>query len=74
MELRGLSTRAVNALGRHGITSREQALSSEIMRLLANEKNCGRKTLAEIEAWLQDDFLAGELSSRDVSPGYLRPR
>jgi len=50
MELRGLSTRAVNALRRHGITGREQGLSKEIMRVLANERNCGRKKLAEIDA------------------------
>jgi hypothetical protein len=53
--LRGLSARAVNALGRHGITDRQQAPGNEIMRVRAKERNCGRKTLADIEAWLRGD-------------------
>jgi len=51
-ELSQLSTRAVNALGRHGVSSRDQAREKAMMELLRNERNCGRKTLEEIERWL----------------------
>lgn len=54
MELCNLSSRAVNALGRHGVTSREQARSVSILELLENERNCGRKTLEEIARWMND--------------------
>lgn len=52
MELRQLSARAVNALGRHGISSREQAREKDVLRLLRGERNCGRKTLEEIDRWI----------------------
>lgn len=52
MELPGLSARAVNALGRHGIRSREEGRSRGIVRLLQNEPNCGLKTVEEIQRWL----------------------
>ena len=52
MELPGLSARAVNALGRHGIRSREEGRSRGIVRLLQNERNCGLKTVEEIQRWL----------------------
>jgi predicted transcriptional regulator len=53
-ELRGLSARAVNALGRHGVTSRAEARRRGVLELLRNERNCGRKTLAEIDRWMAE--------------------
>jgi predicted transcriptional regulator len=55
VELSHLSARAVNALGRHGIRTRAEAKQRKIIDLLAGERNCGRKTLSEIEQWLSDD-------------------
>jgi predicted DNA-binding protein YlxM (UPF0122 family) len=52
LELNNLSARAVNALGRHGIRTREEARHQSVLELLKNERNCGRKTLGEIEQWL----------------------
>jgi predicted transcriptional regulator len=54
LELSQLSTRAVNALGRYGVSSREQAKEKIILDRLRHERNCGRKTLSEIERWLAD--------------------
>jgi hypothetical protein len=54
IELNHLSARAVNALGRHGIRTREEARRKNAAGLLANACNCGRKTLAEIEAWMNE--------------------
>ncbi len=51
-ELSKLSARAVNALGRHNITSRDQAREKDALVILRHERNCGRKTLDEIERWL----------------------
>ena len=51
-ELNNLSARAVNALGRHGIRTREEARRQSVLEMLRNERNCGRKTLGEIEQWL----------------------
>lgn len=55
MELAHLSARAVNALGRYGINTREEARRQNVLALLQNERNCGRKTLDEIERWLSAD-------------------
>jgi len=52
MQLRGLSSRAVNALGRHSIRTREQARERNILAILPYERNCGSKTVNEIERWL----------------------
>jgi predicted transcriptional regulator len=52
VELADLSARAANALGRRKITTREEARRADVLRLLQNERNCGRKTLEEIERWL----------------------
>lgn len=52
MELSHLSVRAVNALGRHGIHTREEALTRDALELLKNERNCGRKTIDEIQRWI----------------------
>ncbi len=53
-ELCNLSARAVNVLRRHGITSRDQARLRDIAKLLDNQRNCGRKTIEEIERWMND--------------------
>ncbi len=60
IELHGLSARAANALGRHGIRSREQARRTDVMHLLRNERNCGRKTCDEIGRWIADGDTAQE--------------
>jgi hypothetical protein len=52
MELSALSPRAVNALGRHGIRTREQARQANVLERLAGERNCGRKTIDEIARWI----------------------
>lgn len=54
MELCQLSSRAVNALGRHGVKTREEARNQGILEQLKNQRNCGRKTLDEIERWMND--------------------
>lgn len=53
-ELAGLSPRAVNALGRHGIRSRATAFEINVLELLRGERNCGDKTLEEIRRWIDD--------------------
>ena len=55
MELGTLSSRAVNALGRHGIRTREEAKRCDAPGLIRNERNCGRKTLEEITHWLDGE-------------------
>lgn len=52
VELADLSSRAANALGRHKITTREEARRADVLRVLQYERNCGRKTFEEIERWL----------------------
>ncbi len=52
MELSHLSVRAVNALARHGIYTREEALTRDVLELLGNERNCGSKTIDEIQRWI----------------------
>lgn len=58
MQLHGLSPRAVNALGRHGIHTREEAVRKDVLSLLRGERNCGAKTRSEIERW-----MAGEAAN-----------
>ncbi len=53
-ELTVLSSRAVNALGRIKILSREEARRCNALELLKGARNCGRKTLNEIAAWIRD--------------------
>jgi predicted transcriptional regulator len=55
MELNSLSARALNVLGRHGIRTREQARQSDLLKRLARERNCGRKTMDEIARWMEED-------------------
>jgi hypothetical protein len=52
MELSVLSPRAVNVLGRHGIRTRKQAWQANVLERLADERNCGRKTIDEIARWI----------------------
>jgi predicted DNA-binding protein YlxM (UPF0122 family) len=55
LQLHGLSSRAVNALGRHSIRTREEALKRNILAKLPYERNCGSKTASEIERWLTSE-------------------
>jgi DNA-binding NarL/FixJ family response regulator len=52
LELSHLSARAVNALGRHGILSRQEAIRRNALDLVKSARNCGRKTLDEISEWI----------------------
>lgn len=54
-ELHSLSARGVNALGRHGITTRQDARAKDALTLLKQERNCGAKTIAEIKRWMADE-------------------
>lgn len=54
IELCHLSARAVNALGRLGINSREEARRRDVVQLLRHQRNCGIKTLDEISRWMND--------------------
>jgi hypothetical protein len=54
-ELTVLSSRAVNALGRLRIVSREEARRRNALDLLKGARNCGRKTLEEISSWIGDE-------------------
>ena len=47
-----LSARAANILGRHGIRTREEARSANLLEILGRERNCGRKTIDEIKRWM----------------------
>jgi hypothetical protein len=60
VELAGLSPRAVNALGRHGIRSRAAAFETDVLELLKGERNCGKKTLEDIRRWMDDAPCAGQ--------------
>jgi hypothetical protein len=69
VELAGLSPRAVNALGRHGIRSRVAAIEADVLQLLKGGRNCGDKALEEIRQWLRDDSctrpsMLAELAAR----------
>jgi hypothetical protein len=64
-ELRGLSARAVNALGRHGVTTRAEARHRNVLEFLRNERNCGRKTLAELERWMAETVGGAEVKPMD---------
>ena len=52
MELGSLSSRAVNALARHGIRTRAEARDRLVLDRLQNARNCGRKTVEEIRNWI----------------------
>lgn len=52
-ELANLSTRACAALQRLGVHSRQDAIAGNILDRLQNARNCGRKTLEEIDDWIR---------------------
>ena len=62
-DLASLSTRAVNVLGRHRVTSRAEAIERNLIERLQGERNCGRKTLGEIRAWIENACAREELPS-----------
>lgn len=53
-ELAGLSTRAINVLSRQGVSTREEARKAGLPGNLAGERNCGRKTIQEIQRWMDE--------------------
>ena len=55
MEMRNLSPRAVNALARHGILTRDEARCRDAVSLVKNARNCGSKTIEEIRSWIDGD-------------------
>ncbi|MFZ4484887.1 MAG: hypothetical protein ACOYOL_13020, partial [Chthoniobacterales bacterium] len=59
VELRLLSHRAINALGRHGIRNRREARQGNVIELLKGGRNCGRKTLQEVESWMNHNESNG---------------
>lgn len=52
-DLRCLSARAINVLGRHAVKTRSDARTKNLLAILPNERNCGKKTREEIERWLE---------------------
>jgi hypothetical protein len=67
IELQGLSARAVNALGRHGVHTREEAIRINVLALLNGERNCGTKTLGELERWIAGDGCLPTPSTADLA-------
>lgn len=51
-ELHRLSSRALNVLGRYGVSSPDEALAKGILQVLERERNCGIKTIQEITDWI----------------------
>lgn len=51
-ELTTLSSRAANALGRLNVRNREEARRMNVIESLKGSRNCGRKTIMEIEHWI----------------------
>jgi len=49
-----LSSRAVNALERRGVRTRREALETNVLEHLRHERNCGSKTRAEIQRWMEE--------------------
>ena len=49
-----LSTRAANVLGRLRVSTREEARAKNVAGKLRGQRNCGEKTIREIERWLGD--------------------
>ncbi|MBE2181501.1 MAG: hypothetical protein IAE97_13625 [Chthoniobacterales bacterium] len=52
-ELSQLSTRAANTLARLGITTKSDAQRCELFKELAQQRNCGSKTIQEIRQWVE---------------------
>ena len=57
-DLHSLSARAVNVLSRHGVATREEARDKNVLALLQQERNCGAKTISEIQRWMNDGAAA----------------
>ena len=49
-----LSTRAANVLGRLRVSTREEARTKNVVAKLRGQRNCGEKTIREIERWLAE--------------------
>jgi hypothetical protein len=73
MELSALSPRAVNVLGRHGIRTRKQARQANVLERLANERNCGRKTIDEIARWITEDGVSLPIGNDAMAAGVHSP-
>lgn len=68
IELQGLSPRAVNVLGRHGIRTRKDATGRDVLALTYGERNCGAKTRSEIKRWLDaNDFPPAPADTHHVA-------
>ena len=50
-----LSTRAANVLGRLRISTREEARAKNVAGKLRGQRNCGKKTIREIERWQAEE-------------------
>jgi hypothetical protein len=50
----GLSARAANVLGRLRVYTREDAQTKNVVAKLRGQRNCGEKTIREIERWLTE--------------------
>jgi len=57
-DLHSLSARAVNVLSRHSVATREEAREKNVLALLQRERNCGAKTISEIQRWMNDGTAA----------------
>ena len=57
-ELTTLSSRAANALGRLNVRNREEARRMNALESLKGARNCGRKTITEIEHWIDEGLKA----------------
>jgi hypothetical protein len=68
IELQGLSPRAVNALGRFGIRTRQDAAGRNVLDLLKSERNCGAKTRSEIERWLDGNGTHAQRAEENIVP------
>lgn len=55
VELLNLSSRAVNALARLGVHTRREAVRTNLLERLLHERNCGSKTRAEIQRWMEEE-------------------
>ena len=53
-DLHSLSARAVNVLSRHSVTTREEAREKNVIARLQQERNCGAKTISEIQRWMNE--------------------
>ena len=61
VDLLHLSSRAVNVLERRGVRTRREALQTNVLQHLREERNCGSKTRAEIQRWMEEGTRSVEL-------------